>query len=150
MGYLEMGISQRAWEIAMVIQGQVGYETPIQWRIAAELEQREIMMIGAKVAHSAEDVDAHKQLASLNHSISTIAAGIDKLSRWKPTSRKKMVIMYNSALGFPLPPPAAKWWRYKPINGERINSFGERFAVIWSVMAITYGIINILIAVFSK
>lgn len=113
MGFLEMNISQRMWDIAKVIESHVGYETPIQWRIAAELEQREIMLL--KNQPVPEDKEARKQQADALRSLSEIALGIDGLPRWMPVSRTKMVVMYNNAIGASTP-ETAKWWRYKSIE----------------------------------
>lgn len=147
MGYLEMGISQRAWEIAMVIQGQVGYETPIQWRIAKELALREEMMLAARPVP--EDVEARKQLNETLQSLNKIANGISSLQRWKPVSRKTMVLMYNEAIGAPEPQPVFKWWQYRPLNGKKASS-GERFALIWMAVAIAFNITSILTRIFAK
>lgn len=136
MGYLE---------IAMVIQGQVGYETPIQWRIAAELEQRELMALESQPVK--EDVEARRQLGELQKSTDIIAKGIEKLPRWMPVSRKTMVYLYNGAMGFDTPAPAEKWWRFKYTIAD--HHF-ERLLVVAASCAGLMFIVQILVNWLSK
>ena len=149
MGYEEMGITQAEWDIAKIIETHVGYETPIQWRIAKSLYEREqTAMTEACATVDEASQRAHGEMMKMFDRCQVLSAKIDALPRFVPLTRTRLVHMFNEA--FELAAEAEspyQWWRFKPTMQ---NSMMESLFLVVGMMVLVIFSASILLGFLAR
>lgn len=102
------GMSQAEFDIAKIIEGHVGYETPVQWRIASELAQ-----------HFGQLQSSENMNKSLAQMVNAIGYGIGQMPPVVTRARVKKLYaesMRQHDEDEAVPTPVS-WWERSNVHG---------------------------------
>ena len=112
MGFLtaeEAGMSEAEFDIAKIIEAHVGYETPVQWRIASELAQ-----------HFGQLQSSENMNKSLAQMVNAIGYGIGQMP--PVVTRARVKKLYAESMrqhddeNEAVPTPVS-WWERSNVHG---------------------------------
>ena len=131
MGFLtaeEAGMSEAEFNIAKIIEAHVGYETPVQWRIASELAQ-----------HFGQLQSSENMSKSLAQMVNAIGYGIGQMPPVVTRARVKKLYAESMRLAVDeneaVPTPVSWWERSDDYGWTNRMKVALAAAVVLSISA---------------